>query len=146
MGDYPINRQAINKPGGGIPSGDSANQLIRENNDALNTTWTWTYDNAGNLLTAKKYAFTLAADLSELTPLESHAYNYDNCDWYDLLTSYDGVQFHSDGVGNLTYDGTWNYTWRHGRELASISNGTTTWTYTYDANGMRTKRTDGTTI
>ena len=44
-------------------SGNSANQLIRENNDALNTTWTWTYDGAGNLLTAKKYAFTLAADL-----------------------------------------------------------------------------------
>ena len=42
-------------------------------------------------------------------------------------------------------DGTWSYTWKHGRQLATMSNGSTTWTYTYDANGLRTKRTNGTT-
>ena len=27
--------------------------------------------------------------------------------------------------------------------MATMSNGTTTWTYTYDANGMRTQRSNG---
>lgn len=40
-------------------------------------------------------------------------------------------------------DGTWTYTWEHGRELASVSDGSTTWNMTYDANGLRIKRTDG---
>ena len=44
----------------------------------------------------------------------------------------------------MTSDGTWTYTWEHGRELASMTSGGTTWTFTYDANGMRTQRTNGT--
>lgn len=35
---------------------------------------------------------------------------------------------------------------RHGRKRASMSNGSTTWSFTYDADGMRTKRTNGSTI
>ena len=50
-----------------------------------------------------------------------------------------------DEIGNPLSDGRWNYTWQHGRQLASMSDGTTTWTYTYDANGMRTSRSNGTT-
>ena len=42
-------------------------------------------------------------------------------------------------------DGTWTYTWEHGRELATMSNGSTTWTNTYNADGLRTKRTNGST-
>ena len=37
-------------------------------------------------------------------------------------------------------DGTWTYTWKQGRQLASMS-GSGTWTFTYDADGMRTKCT-----
>ena len=62
-----------------------------------------------------------------------------------MLTAYDGVALSYDAIGNLTDDGIWDYTWEHGRELASMSNGTTTWTYTYDVNGMRTSRTNSTT-
>ena len=42
-------------------------------------------------------------------------------------------------------DGTWSYTWEHGRELASMSGGGTTWNFTYNADGLRTKRTNGST-
>ena len=65
-------------------------------------------------------------------------------DWGDLLTAYDGVAITYDEMGNPLSDGTWTYTWEHGRQLASMTNGSTTWTYTYDANGMRSKRTNGT--
>ena len=45
----------------------------------------------------------------------------------------------------MTSDGTWSYAWEHGRELASMTSGGTTWRFTYDANGMRTARTNGST-
>ena len=38
------------------------------------------------------------------------------------------------------------YTWRNGRELASMTDGATTWSYTYDANGMRTRRSGNNTL
>ena len=39
----------------------------------------------------------------------------------------------------------WSFTWVHGRELATMSDGTATWTNTYNADGLRTKRTNGST-
>ena len=122
---------------------DSANQLIRENNSGMGSTWVWTYDNAGNILTSKKYSYTTAADLSGLTPLESHTYTYGDADWGDLLTAYDGTTITHDAIGNPLSDGTWTYTWEHGRQLKAMSNGSTTWNYTYDASGMRKSRTNG---
>ncbi len=77
--------------------------------------------------------------------LDAAGYLYGDSAWGDLLTTYDGRSFTYDNIGNLIGDGTWTYTWEHGRELASMSNGTTTWQHTYDANGMRTKRTNGST-
>ena len=38
-------------------------------------------------------------------------------------------------------DGTWTYTWQNGRQLASMTNGTTTATFTYDGDGLRTSKT-----
>lgn len=60
------------------------------------------------------------------------------------MTAYDGVTIDRDELGNPTDDGTWDYTWEHGRQLASMANSTTTWSFTYDANGLRTSRTNGT--
>lgn len=121
---------------------DSANQLLRENNQAANKTWVWTYDNAGNIQSKSEYAYT-TGELGEAVDMVS--YGYDNDDWGDLLTSYDGVDIDYDEIGNPVDDGTWEYAWQHGRELERMSDGTTAWTFTYDANGMRTSRTDGTT-
>ena len=44
------------------------------------------------------------------------------------------------------YNGTrWTFGWEHGRELVSASNGTTTWNYTYNSDGLRTSRSNGAT-
>ena len=127
---------------------DSANQLLRENNQAEGKTWVWTYDDAGNILSKKEYAYTTGA-LGAV--LDTVLYSYSNTTWGDLLTAYDGKAITYDydydygGIGNpLTYDG-WTFTWEHGRELSAMSKNGTTWTYTYDANGLRTKRTTGST-
>ncbi len=121
---------------------DSANQLIREDNEAAGKTWVWTYDDAGNILSKKEYAYTtgtLGSATSTIT------YGYGNAEWGDLLTSYNGKSFSYDTIGNLLSDGTWNYTWAQGRQLATMAKSGTTWTFTYDANGMRTQRSNGST-
>ena len=77
-------------------------------------------------------------------PTDTVSYTYSGSEWSDLLTSYDGNTITSDEIGNMLSDGTWTYTWEHGRELASMTDGTNTWTYTYNAEGLRTKKTNGT--
>ena len=72
-------------------------------------------------------------------------YQYNDSQWGDLLTNYNGRSFSYDAIGNLTNDGIWTYTWKHGRELATMSNGSTTWYYTYNADGLRIRRNNGST-
>ncbi len=124
---------------------DTANQLLRENNEAANKTYVWTYDNAGNILSRSEYAYTTAENPT--SPVDTVTYTYGDEAWGDLLTAYDGQVITYDTIGNPANDGTWNYVWEHGRQLSSMSatDGSVTWNYTYNADGMRTSRTDGTT-
>ena len=121
---------------------DSANQLTRENNQAAGKTWVWTYDDAGNITSRKEYAYTTGSLGSVQSTIN---YTYGDSSWGDLLTGWNGKTITSDTIGNMTSDGTWSYTWEHGRELASMSSGGTTWNFTYNADGLRTKRTNGST-
>ena len=123
---------------------DSQNQLLREDNENANKTWVWTYDDAGNILSKTQYTYT-TGDVTGLTPTDTILYTYGNSQWGDLLTGYDGKTLTYDTVGNLLSDGTWTYTWEHGRQLKSMTNGTKTWTFTYNSDGLRTSRTNGTT-
>ena len=117
---------------------DSANQLVREDNPYAGESWTWTYDNGGNITTRTFYPYS-----SETLGSAKYTWNYgyNDSSWGDLLTDWWGYTFSYDSIGNLTHAGAASYTWEHGRQLASIN----TWSYTYDANGMRVGRTDGTT-
>lgn len=98
---------------------DSLDQLIREDNKKLNKTITYTYDTGGNLLHKKEYAYT-ESTLGEETGTVN--YSYENTNWKDQLTSYNGKAITYDNIGNpLTYDGN-TYTWQNGRQLTGISN------------------------
>ena len=125
---------------------DSANQLIRENNQQRNKTYTWTYDNAGNILSQKAYAYTTGEITESTATAVTNSYTYGDENWSDLLTAYNGTAISYDEIGNPTSDGTWAYTWEHGRQLGIMSNSTETWTYTYNTVGLRTKRTNGTEV
>ena len=125
---------------------DSANQLVRENNQGGNYTHTWTYDDAGNIKFRKEYAYTTVESLANVTPNKTVAYDYNDETWGDLLTSYDSNAITYDGIGNPLTWGNRTFTWQRGRQLASLAENGITWSYTYDANGMRTSRTgDGKT-
>ena len=117
---------------------DSANQLIRENNQAANYTHTWQYDAGGNILNRKEYAHTTGS-LDGVTPTKTVTYGYDDV-WGDMLTSYDGQTITRDEIGNPLSDGELTYEWERGRQLASTTKNGTTREYTYDANGMRIKK------
>ena len=102
------------------------NQLLSAVGDE---SYTYTYDTAGNILTAN-----------------GHSYTYGNSQWRDLLTAYDGETITYDQIGNPLsyYNGTrWTFTWENGRSLATATAGTTSVSYAYDAGGLRTSKTVG---
>ena len=126
---------------------DANNQLIRENKDRDKYTQTWEYDEFGNITATRKYAYT-TGELGN--PTSEVLYGYTDSSWGDLLTEYNGQTIEYDNIGNPLFvkDAQGNvvksYTWTQGRQMESLSANGVTWTYTYDANGMRTGRTDGT--
>ena len=56
---------------------DKLNRLVREDNKKFGKTWTFAYDNVGNIINKSEYAFTLINDLElcEQTPVSSLDYN-----------------------------------------------------------------------
>ena len=107
---------------------DSQNQLLRADN-VNGTDYTYTYDDAGNLLQVTKGG-------------AEYSYEYTNSNWGDLLTKYHELAITYDDIGNpLSYYNGWNFTWKHGRQMATASNGTKNLSFTYDADGLRTSKT-----
>ena len=71
----------------------------------------------------------------------SLASTYNDSNWKDKLTSYDGKAITYDAIGNPTaYDG-WTYTWEGGRQLKSMTKTGQNISYKYDDNGIRTQKT-----
>ena len=112
---------------------DDLGQLVREDNRYTGKSYTWKYDEAGNILNRKTYAYTIG----KLGTVQNTViYGYDNGSWGDLLISFNGQSIAYDGMGNPK---TWNgsaLTWQ-GRRLMSYGSNT----YTYNADGIRTSKT-----
>lgn len=119
---------------------DELNQLIRENNKEQNKTITYEYDGGGNLLNKKEYDYTE----QEITiqPTKIIEYIYNNANWKDQLTSYDGKEISYDAVGNIiSYNGN-EYTWQNGRELSTLVNNDKNLniSYKYNDDRIRTEK------
>ena len=104
---------------------DSLNQLVGVT-DGTNIE-TYNYDNAGNITSKTINGVT-------------YDYVYGNSEWRDLLTEYDGDSITYDAIGNpLAYRDGMSFTWI-GRQMNTVTvNGATT-RYTYDMDGIRTKK------
>jgi hypothetical protein len=75
-----------------------------------------------------------------LVPEKTIPYAYGDSNWKDKLTAYDGKAITYDEIGNpLTHDG-WTYTWKAGRMLHSMDNGSVNAEFTYDHTGLRVKK------
>ena len=139
---------------------DDLGQLIREDNLAKNATYVYEYDSAGNITSKKTYAYTTG---TLGTVQSTRLYSYTDSTWGDLLTkANDTLEY--DEMGNPTLigyylDGAGYYMagteleWQ-GRQLMEYrgfldegdGNGryydmSTTLTFTYNADGIRTSKT-----
>ena len=128
---------------------DPLGQLIRVNDQddptsgTTGTTWTYEYDQGGNILSKNRYAYTEAADLSGMTLQDRDTFSYTDANWRDKLTAYNGSSITYDEIGNPLSDGTWTYTWINGRQLAEMSkqDGSLTASFVYNAEGLRVQKT-----
>lgn len=118
---------------------DDKNQLIGENNTKLGIYVTYEYDNGGNII--KKTTIDTTTGTQTV-----NNYGY-NAVWEDLLVSYNGQTISYDSVGNPLsyYNGTrYTFTWEEGRQLASSTIGSNTYTYKYNQDGIRIEKNVGT--
>ena len=92
-----------------------------------NGSWTYRYDNQGQLTqavngsTTYSYAYDTAGNILSAN---GNTYTYGNASWADLLTAYNGHSTTYDAIGNPVsyYNGTrWNFTWEGSRKLESAS-------------------------
>ena len=122
---------------------------------------TYTYDAQNQLLSEKigsdttSYTYDTAGNIRSITgPSVSKSFSYnDSGDWKDLLTSVTvngttrSITYEEENgvtIGNpLSYFNGTQYTlaWQNGRQLASLSGGGKSATYTYGADGIRTSKT-----
>ena len=117
---------------------DDLNELIKEYNYPDNIITSISYDLGGNIISKEVY------ELDTNTLINTINYQYNNLNWQDQLTSYDGKSITYDAIGNpLTYGSNISYTWQNGRELATYSDTSKSLnvSYKYDENGIRTEKT-----
>ena len=104
--------------------------------------WTYTYDDGGNITQRGLTDYYNNKNPNSILA----TYTYGDANWPDLLTAFNGKSITYDAIGNPLNDGTWTYTWQHGRQLASMSKSGSSITYGYNADGKRISKTvNGTT-
>lgn len=114
---------------------DNLNQLVKEHDNNQKQTILYTYDTGGNILSKKIYEYKTDTLIKEIN------YSYNNDNWKDQLTNYNGNQITYDEIGNpLSYGNNISFTWQNGRELASYKDDDKEITYKYDENGIRTEK------
>ena len=150
---------------------DALNRLIREDNKVMSTTVLYSYDNNGNILKQRKFAFTLknAIDIEELDS-EDKVYIYDGdkllafngeeCAYNETtgvqtkyrgkslgwtnrrVSSYKGIEFGYDGQGRRIAKGNISYIYDSQNRLLKQSNGLE---FFYDQSGVSSVKHDGKT-
>ena len=122
---------------------DQLNQLVRVDDQKAGNTITYDYDVGGNITRVRYYLYSTGQPGNAFLNV---SYFYDNDNWKDLLTSYDGQSITYDQIGNpLTYRDGMNFTWA-GRQMATATVNGESISYTYNSDGIRTSKTvDGVT-
>ena len=132
---------------------DALGQLVFEGTENGNFMYIY---NAGGNLTAKveivgfeQHLLGYVGSIPIYLPIPIlevvNGYEYSATGWKDKLINYNGKAITYDAIGNpLTYDG-YTYTWQKGRQLQKIVGNGKSYAFTYNQDGLRTKKINGTT-
>ena len=121
---------------------DALGQLIQVNDHSdtragdNGSTWVYEYDRGGNILGKKLYPYANTSG----EPLQTMRFTYDNANWKDQLTAVDGIGITYDQIGNPLSDGTWQYTWENGRQLARMQSANVDARFVYNESGLRVQK------
>ena len=118
---------------------DERNQLIREDLESRNKTVVYDYDQGGNLIFVKEYAYTIKDQVPQEPPLKTETGTY-GTPWKDQLMSWNGTAMSYDAIGNMLTKGDISYSWTLGRKLSGVNNGKNI-RYEYDHTGARIRKT-----
>lgn len=113
------------------------NELVREEDLYLNKYIDYVYDNSGNMLS--KTEKSLGTDEIE----KKIIFKYENPNWSDQLTSYNGITINYDKIGNPIKIGeNISLDWINGRTLDAYSDISKNLNikYKYNSNGIRTSK------
>lgn len=119
---------------------DDQDQISRVDNEYDEYTSKYSYDSRGNIVSKDIYYYTRDS-LENKKPRSTTTFTYANSGWKDQLVSVNGVELTYDANGNVLTYGDREYTWESGRNLAEIKDGSNTYSYKYDENGIRTSKT-----
>lgn len=118
---------------------DEFNQLITSRDYINQKQYRYDYDEAGNILTE---TVSRIGAHGQLYDSRVNTYGYDDANWGDKLTSYNGETITYDEIGNpLSYRDGMEMTWLNGRKLTTLQSGNDSISYKYDSNGVRTSKT-----
>ena len=118
---------------------DEFNQLITSCDYINQKQYRYDYDEAGNILTE---TVSRIGAHGQLYDSRVNAYGYDDANWGDKLTSYNGETITYDEIGNpLSYRDGMTMSWLNGRKLTTLQSGNDSISYKYDSNGVRTSKT-----
>ena len=118
---------------------DEFNQLITSCDYINQKQYRYDYDEAGNILTE---TVSRIGAHGQLYDSRVNAYGYDDANWGDKLTSYNGETITYDEIGNpLSYRDGMEMTWLNGRKLTTLQSGNDSISYKYDSNGVITSKT-----
>lgn len=150
---------------------DALNRLIREDNKVMSTTVLYSYDNNGNILKQRKFAFTLK-NIIDIEELESEdkvyiydgdkllSFNGEECAYNETtgiqtkyrgkslgwtnrrVSSYKGIEFGYDGQGRRIAKGSISYIYDSQNRLLKQSNGLE---FFYDQSGVSSVKYAGNT-
>lgn len=115
---------------------DINNQLIRADDEMLDKTFLYEYDERGNLKSKREYLYTKDTPTSQICKDD---YAYDG-EWDDLLISYNGNRIINDEIGNPIRYKDWSFSWGDGNCLLSAKNAIHNLQYEYDSYGLRMKK------
>ena len=118
---------------------DEFNQLITSCDYINQKQYRYDYDEAGNILTE---TVSRIGAHGQLYDSRVNTYGYDDANWGDKLTRYNGETITYDEIGNpLSYRDGMEMTWLNGRKLTTLQSGNDSISYKYDSNGVRTSKT-----